>query len=144
MGDQAYVWISLPGRTEPVVAGRIFRDRQRLLFNYGRSYLARSNAMPLFLPELPLVVGAITPLPGLSMPSSLRDAAPDAWGRRVILNRLRGRQARERDVDWIDELSYLLVAICSRAVRTAPARGISRPRRPTMSHDPRPARRWRS
>ena len=106
--DQAYVWVWLPERIEPVVAGRIFRDRQRLLFNYGRSYLARDDAIPLFLPELPLVTGVITPLPGLSMPSSLRDAAPDAWGRRVILNRLLGRQARNGDVDRIDELSYLL------------------------------------
>lgn len=108
MADQAFVWVWLPGYTEPVVAGRIFRDGQRLSFNYGRSYLARGDATPLYLPELPLVPGAITPLPGLSMPSSLRDAAPDAWGRRVILNRLLGRQARDGDVDRIDELSYLL------------------------------------
>ncbi|KQM81091.1 phosphatidylinositol kinase [Sphingomonas sp. Leaf23] len=108
MADQAFVWVWLPGHTEPVVAGRIFRDGQRLSFNYGRSYLARVDAMPLYLPELPLVPGAIVPLPGLSIPSSLRDAAPDAWGRRVILNRLLGRQARDGDVDRIDELSYLL------------------------------------
>lgn len=108
MVDQAFVWAWLPGQTEPLVAGRIFRDGQRLSFNYGRSYLAREDAVPLYLPELPLVAGAITPLPGLSMPSSLRDAAPDAWGRRVILNRLMGRQARDVDVDRIDELSYLL------------------------------------
>lgn len=108
MAEQAFVWVWLPEQTEPVVAGRIFRDGQRLSFNYGRSYLARGDAIPLYLPELPLVSGAITPLPGLSMPSSLRDAAPDAWGRRVILNRLLGRQARDGDVDRIDELSYLL------------------------------------
>lgn len=108
MVDQAFVWVWLPGHTEPVVAGRIFRDGQRLSFNYGRSYLAREDAVPLYLPELQLVAGVITPLPGLSMPSSLRDAAPDAWGRRVILNRLMGRQARDGDVDRIDELSYLL------------------------------------
>ncbi|WP_294392541.1 type II toxin-antitoxin system HipA family toxin [uncultured Sphingomonas sp.] len=108
MAEQAFVWVWLPGRTEPVIAGRIFRDGQRLSFNYGRSYLARNDAVALYLPELPLVAGALTPLPGLSMPSSLRDAAPDAWGRRVILNRLLGRQARDGDVDRIDELGYLL------------------------------------
>lgn len=108
MADQAFVWIWLPGRTQPVVAGRIFRDGQRLSFNYGRSYLAREDAIPLYLPELPLVPGAISPLPGLHMPSSLRDAAPDAWGRRVILNRLLGRQAGDGDVDRVDELTYLL------------------------------------
>jgi serine/threonine-protein kinase HipA len=108
MAEQAFVWVWLPGQTEPVVAGRIFRNGQLLSFNYGRSYLARGDAIPLYLPELPLVSGAITPLPGLLMPSSLRDAAPDAWGRRVILNRLLGRQARDGDVDHIDELSCLL------------------------------------
>jgi len=51
----------------------------------------------------------LLPLPtGLSMPGCLRDAAPDAWGRRVILNRLLGRAGREADTAVLDELSYLL------------------------------------
>lgn len=107
MADRAFVWIWLPGQTEPVVAGRVFRDGPRLSFNYGRSYLARPDAIALYLPELPLLTGVIAPLPGLIMPSSLRDAAPDAWGRRVILNRLLGRQARDGDVERIDELTYM-------------------------------------
>lgn len=81
---EAYVWVWLPGCTEPVVAGRLYRDGERLAFNYGRSYLERDGAVPLYLPELPLRRGAIPPLPGLAMPSCLRDGAPDAWGRRVI------------------------------------------------------------
>ncbi|MBA2933061.1 type II toxin-antitoxin system HipA family toxin [Sphingomonas sp. CGMCC 1.13654] len=108
MADQAYVWVWLPGQAGPVVAGRVFRDGPRLSFNYGRSYLERPDAIALYLPELPLEAGAIAPLPGLSIPSALRDAAPDAWGRRVILNRLLGRQARDGDVDRIDEITYLL------------------------------------
>jgi serine/threonine-protein kinase HipA len=107
MADHAFVWIWLPEQTEPVVAGRVFRDGPRLSFNYGRSYLARPDAVALYLPELPLEAGAIAPLPGLAMPSALRDAAPDAWGRRVILNRLLGRQARDGDVERVDELTYL-------------------------------------
>lgn len=106
--DEAYVWVWLPGALEPVVAGRIFRDGARLSFLYGRSYLARAEAIPLSLPELPLQAGVITPLPGLAIPGVLRDAAPDAWGRRVILNRLLGRQARGADAGQIDELTYLL------------------------------------
>jgi serine/threonine-protein kinase HipA len=105
---EAYVWVWLPGRTEPVVAGRLYRDGARLAFNYGRSYLDRPDAMPLYLPELPLQRGAIAPLPGLSMPSCLRDGAPDAWGRRVVLNRLLGNPGRDTDPGRIDELTYLL------------------------------------
>lgn len=106
--EEAYVWIWLPEATDPVVAGRLSRDGQRLVFNYGRSYLARADAMAIFEPELPLRRGAILPEPGLVMAGCLRDGAPDAWGRRVILNRVFGRKGREGDVDALDELTYLL------------------------------------
>jgi hypothetical protein len=94
------------------VAGRLFRDRDTLTFNYGRSYLARGDAIALYLPELPLEAGAITPEPGLNMAGCLRDGAPDAWGRRVILNRtfgIRGEGGgKDVDIGAIDELTYLL------------------------------------
>lgn len=105
---EAYVWIWLPGATEPVVAGRLQRDGERLIFNYGQSYLDRGNAIPIYLPELPLKRGAIPPDAGLSLAGCLRDAAPDAWGRRVILNRLLGVRGRDADIGALDELSYLL------------------------------------
>jgi serine/threonine-protein kinase HipA len=105
---EAYVWAWLPGQLEPVVAGRLAPTAQGLQFNYGRSYLARTDKLPLYLPELPLRSGVL-PLPaGLSMPSCLRDAAPDAWGRRVILNRLLGHAVRDADPVLLDELSCLL------------------------------------
>ena len=105
---EAYVWTWLQDRAEPVVAGRLATTPQGLQFNYGRSYLARDDKLPLYLPELPLQPGLL-PLPtGLSMPGCLRDAAPDAWGRRVILNRLLGRAGRDADTTVLDELSYLL------------------------------------
>ena len=44
----AYVWVWLPGRTEPVVAGRLYQEGARLAFNYGRSYLDRDDAIPLY------------------------------------------------------------------------------------------------
>lgn len=34
----AFVWIWLPEATEPVVAGRLVQDRERLLFAYDASY----------------------------------------------------------------------------------------------------------
>lgn len=106
--DEAYVWIWLPGATEPVVAGRIARDRNRLIFNYGQSYLDRKEAIPIYTPELPLKSGAIPPEAGLTVAGCLRDGAPDAWGRRVILNRTFGRTSKDIDIDALDELTYLL------------------------------------
>ncbi|UYX06022.1 type II toxin-antitoxin system HipA family toxin [Pectobacterium cacticida] len=106
--DRAYVWIWLPGTTQPVVAGALTRDGDRFIFNYGRSYLERKDAISIYEPELPLVRGAIFPVPGLRQASAIRDAAPDSWGRRVILNRLMGAQGRDTDPNKLDELTYLL------------------------------------
>lgn len=109
--DEAFVWIWLPGEVEPVVAGRLYDDGsspQMLKFNYGKSYLERENAIPIYLPELPLSSGEL-PLPsGLSMPSSIRDAAPDAWGRRVIINRKFGAKGTAINNHWLSELAFLL------------------------------------
>ena len=106
--DEAFVWVWLPGYTEPVVAGRIARDGERLIFNYGRSYLQRDDAVALYTPELPLRRGALAPLGGLSMASCLRDGAPDAWGRRVIINRKFGLKGKDIDVGQVDDLTYLM------------------------------------
>lgn len=105
---EAFVWVWLPGETGPVVAGRLAATGNQLLFNYGRSYLARKNAIPLYEPELPLRAGVLPLINGLHMPSCIRDAAPDAWGRRVILNRKLGVQGRDVDAASLDELTYLL------------------------------------
>ncbi len=48
----AYVWVWLPGKTEPVVAGLLKRAGSQLVFNYGRSYLDRPDAISLYVPEL--------------------------------------------------------------------------------------------
>ncbi|MDE0411905.1 MAG: HipA domain-containing protein [Gammaproteobacteria bacterium] len=106
--EEAYVWIWLPGATVPVVAGRIARDGKRLIFNYGQSYLDLEDRIPIYAPELPLRSGAIAPGTGLGMPGCLRDAAPDAWGRRVILNRTFGRKGKDVEIDALDELTCLL------------------------------------
>jgi len=108
MPEEAYVWIWLPGATAPVVAGRLERSGSQLIFNYGRSYLARKKAISIYEPELPLKSGALAPPADLSMASSIRDAAPDAWGRRVIINRLLGRAGRDADPAQLGELTYLL------------------------------------
>lgn len=106
--SKCYVWRWLPGATEPVVAGELrFDAKGRKSFVYGRSYLERGNAEPIYEPELPLRRGGHEPVDGLDHFSCLRDAAPDAWGRRVIESRLFGRRERASGVD-VDESAYLL------------------------------------
>ena len=109
---EAFVWIWLPGETEPVVAGRLEADNGNILFNYGKSYLERIGdskpAIAIYDPELPLKAGPL-PLPeGLTMPGCIRDAAPDAWGRRVIINKKLGLKGAGTDTAELDELTYLL------------------------------------
>ena len=108
MPKEAYVWIWLPATTQPVVAGKLSLHEQRYAFNYGKSYLERDNAISLYNQELPLQRGLIYPKDGLIIPNCIRDASPDAWGRRVILNRYYGRQSMQLDTAQLSELSYLL------------------------------------
>ena len=105
---EAYVWIWLPNAKEPVVAGRLSRTGKKIVFNYGRSYLDRGDRIAIYHPELPLEQGLLPLVAGLSMPSAIRDASPDAWGRRVIINRTLGKKADKSDGAELDELTYLL------------------------------------
>lgn len=141
-----FVWLWLPGASQPVVSGALAATGQRLgdeavlAFTYARSYRDRADAIALFPPDLPLVEGTLDPTrpgrvnrrgagdrvldepvdvwpgwPRVSDRSStalagcLRDAAPDAWGRRVINLRLAG----DPDTD-LTELVYLLSSTSDR------------------------------
>ena len=101
MTSEAFVWIWLPDAVEPVLCGKLQEDAGELQFFYGKSYLEKSDAISLDIRELPLESGVFRPRVG-EMHSVIRDAAPDAWGRRVLLYRL--------DQDNITELDYLLNA----------------------------------
>ena len=98
-GRETFVHIVLPGETRFTVAGRFRAARLpaggwRGEFVYGRSYLARANAVELDPVELTLgrQVRETVRLGGFF--GALRDAMPDAWGRRLIEVRL-GRPARD-------------------------------------------------
>jgi serine/threonine-protein kinase HipA len=110
---EAYVWIWLPEAVEPVVAGKLEADDQdNVQFNYGKSYLERINddppAIPIYAPELPLRKGVLPLLGGLTMPGCIRDSAPDAWGRRVVVNKKLGKKGEDTNTDALSELTYLL------------------------------------
>jgi len=106
--SEAFVWIWLPGAIEPVVAGKLTADADRLIFNYGKSYLNRENAISIHDVELPLQPGILPLRSGLAMPGCIRDAAPDAWGRRVIISKKLGLKGVDADSINLDELTYLL------------------------------------
>jgi len=101
MTSEAFVWIWLPDGTESVLCGKLQEDAGELRFVYGRSYLERNDAISLDMRELPLESGVFRPRVG-EMHSVIRDASPDAWGRKVLLYRLQQ--------DHITELDYLLNA----------------------------------
>lgn len=127
--DPVFVWVWLPGETTPVVAGsltrtgRVFAGDPVLLFTYARSYRARPGAISLWTDELPLTEGVLDPTDPegirrrggtcagverrspLSLAGCLRDAAPDAWGRRVLDLRLAGNPEAD-----LSELTYLLAS----------------------------------
>jgi serine/threonine-protein kinase HipA len=105
---EAFVWIWLPNETKPVVAGVLTQVGKQLLFNYGKSYLNRKDAIAIYDPELPLEPGEITLRTGLSMPGCIRDASPDAWGRRVLIHRKLGLKGQDASKEELSELSYLL------------------------------------
>lgn len=106
--DRVYVWTWLPDRDAPVVAGALDPVGDRLHLVYGRSYLERPDAVPLYLPELPLRPGDQPPPDGMDLAGCLADGAPDAWGRRVILRRLYAGGSRNLDTATLPTLSYLL------------------------------------
>jgi serine/threonine-protein kinase HipA len=99
---EAFVWIWLPGTSVPVVAGRIEKHGPLHHFTYGRSWRERDDAIALSPFELPLQPGSFEPVGMNTIHSCLRDAAPDAWGRRVV-----GYQYPDLAAD---ELDYLLLS----------------------------------
>jgi serine/threonine-protein kinase HipA len=95
-------------REDPVVAGALDPVGDRLHFVYGRSYLARPDAVPLYLPELPLRPGDQPPPDGMDLAGCLADGTPDAWGRRIILRRVHGGDSRDIDTAALPTLTHLL------------------------------------
>jgi serine/threonine-protein kinase HipA len=109
---ECYVYITLPNETESVLAGRfeLTKDRRGNAlgrFVYGKSYLARSNAVAIDPLELKLSgqTYETTRLNGVF--GALRDSGPDYWGRRVI--------EKHAGLAQLGELDYLLNSADDRA-----------------------------
>ena len=99
---ECFVYITLPGETAPITAGRfaLSVDRRGVpegRFVYGRSYLARPNAVALDPVELKLAPRTYATASMGGVFGALRDASPDYWGRRVIQRHLGKAQPGEMD-----------------------------------------------
>jgi serine/threonine-protein kinase HipA len=106
MTTERYVYIALPGRTELITAGKfdLATDRHGVplgRFVYGRSYLGRSDAVPIDPVELTLGSGTFRTMALKGIFGALRDAGPDYWGRRLI-----EEHAGRAQLDDIDYLSF--------------------------------------
>ena len=109
---ECYVYVTLPGETSSVTAGRFVLEKTTQAqalgrFVYGRSYLKNPDAVEFDPIELKLSTRTYqtTQLNGVF--GALRDAGPDYWGRRVI-EKHAGRVQ-------LGELDYLLESPDDRA-----------------------------
>ncbi len=89
MTSECYVYIVLPGQTRFTTAGRFRLDTDRHgtstgRFVYGKTYLARPDAVAIDPVDLKLAGGTCETRSLGGMFGALRDASPDSWGRRVI------------------------------------------------------------
>jgi serine/threonine-protein kinase HipA len=87
--SECFVHIALPGETDFLTAGRFRVDTDRHgiatgRFVYGKSYLARRDAVPIDPIELKLAQTTYETRLLKGIFGALRDASPDYWGRRVI------------------------------------------------------------
>ena len=109
---ECFVYLTLPGQTTAVTAGRfVLSDAHHGTpvgrFIYGKTYLARPDAVELDPVELKLATRTYetTGLGGVF--GALRDAGPDHWGRRVI--------ERHAGQGSLGELDFLLQSPDDRA-----------------------------
>lgn len=89
MISECFVYVTLPGETLPVTAGkfalRLQADGEPLgVFTYGRKYLDRADAVAFDPLELKLARKQYETVRLRGVFGALRDAGPDYWGRRVI------------------------------------------------------------
>ena len=104
---EAFVWFWLPGAKGPVVCGKVVADDITPAgvhrFVCGRSYRDSAVAIALSPHDLPVTAEEQPTRRGLH--GIFRDAAPDAWGRRVLMYKLQMSAAQaEAELTEIDLL----------------------------------------
>lgn len=99
MTSKCYVYIVLPGETAFVTAGRFTLSETREgaevgEFIYGRTYRERKNAVELDPVQLRLQPGKFETAMMGGFFGAIRDAMPDAWGRKVIDRHVGGQMSQ--------------------------------------------------
>lgn len=102
MEHKAIVFIELGGKPAPAGVVQIMEEGRwsRATFAYGRRYLDRPDAVAIDPVMLPLDGKSRETPPDYALFNGLRDAAPDAWGRKLIdryILRRFGRAAGEAE-----------------------------------------------
>lgn len=87
--SECFVYITLPGTTEPITAGRFSLQQDRRgtnvgQFIYGRSYRENPDAVEIDPAELTIAARTYETAAMGGIFGALRDAGPDHWGRRLI------------------------------------------------------------
>lgn len=103
------VHLSIDGNTRQIGRARSNRARgkETLVFEYADGWLRDADCFELE-PELPLTRGGFAPPAGQAIHGSLRDSAPDTWGRRLMQRAERRQAEREgRAVRTLMESDYL-------------------------------------
>lgn len=95
--DHAYVWVWLPGATQPIVAGKLENNTSHYDFFYGQSYLQNQQAIALSAKELPLLSNQRFKAQK-QLHFAFQDALPDAWGRRILHHYYAGFQLSALDM----------------------------------------------
>jgi serine/threonine-protein kinase HipA len=102
-----YIYIQLPGTVTPVPCATLkVKEVGHSAFEgtvtYGKKYIERENVVALDRFNLPLSTKPLIFTKMKGIPGAIRDASPDAWGRRVIQAKL------QRPEEDIREMEYLL------------------------------------
>ena len=109
---ECFVYITLPGQTAAIAAGRFVLAKNATgaalgRFVYGRSYLANPEAVEIDPIELKLSTQTYQTALLNGVFGALRDAGPDFWGRRII--------EKHTGKTQLGELDYLLESPDDRA-----------------------------
>lgn len=104
--SECFVYITLPGETDLVTAGKFVTSvfqlgRVQGNFVYGKSYLSRSNAVEIDPIQLRLLDQKFETASLGGIFGALRDASPDFWGRRLI-----EKQAGQTQLSEVDYLLF--------------------------------------
>jgi serine/threonine-protein kinase HipA len=95
--QECYVYLQLPQTMDVLTCGHFILERGVGRFVYGKRFLSDARAVELDKIELPLRPAPFETARMGGVFGAIRDASPDAWGRRVIESQLARSDLSEID-----------------------------------------------